>query len=174
MLSPHAHLNTPQTSIHPLSRSPHLSNELYLVPGRPRQIDTQDTVPLGRGASLVSDFRNAEVIKMASRDPVLDLVSQLQARGDLEMAVPDDVCLDMEKSPGKLSEWVYRNGEMSVEDRAFEALKWTRIVAQYHEAKFELQDGVHGAMARSLHETSLALLGYEKSFRLPRLTMRKP
>ena len=101
---------------------------------------------------------------MASRDPVLELVAELEARGELEMSVPDDRCLDMEKSPGKLSEWIYRNEDTCVENRAFEALKWTRIVAQKYEAKFEVQDGVHGPMARAVPESSVALLGFEKEF----------
>ena len=113
---------------------------------------------------MVSDFRNMEAAKMASRDPVLELVAELEARGELEMSVPDDRCLDMEKSPGKLSEWIYRNEDTCVENRAFEALKWTRIVAQKYEAKFEVQDGVHGPMARAVHESSVALLGFEKEF----------
>ncbi|CAE7564303.1 unnamed protein product [Symbiodinium sp. CCMP2456] len=130
----------------------------------PRHVDTQDTIPLNRGHSIVSDFQQAMVLGHTA-DPVLDMAHTLQARGNIDMFVPaESTCLDMQQSPGKLSEWVYRHGDADASGRAFEVLKWTRLVAAKYNGAFEAQDSGSGPLARSLHETCLSMLGLQKEY----------
>ena len=127
-------------------------------------MDTQDTIGLFRGDSLVSEFQKAMLSDKVT-DPVLDMVHTLQARGDLELCIPEDsTCLDMQKSPGKLSEWVYRNGEATASGRAFEVLKWTRLVAGKCNGAFEAQDSGHGPSARALHDSCLCMLSLQSEY----------
>ncbi|CAE7527526.1 unnamed protein product [Symbiodinium sp. CCMP2592] len=136
--------------------------KLSPVPHGPKQND--DTVGLCRGDSLVSEFQNAMALGQA-KDPVLDMAHTLQASGALEMAVPEgDTCLDMQKSPGKLCDWVYRNGEADTSSRAFEVLKWTRLVVAKYNGAFEAQDSGHGGLARTLHDTSLCMLSLQNEY----------
>ncbi|CAE7463664.1 unnamed protein product [Symbiodinium sp. CCMP2592] len=130
---------------------------------QPRHVDTQDTINLFRGDSVVSDFQDA-LASGKLTDPVLDMAHTLQAQGALEMHIPEQgTCLDMQKSPGKL--WVYRNGDEAADSgRAFEVLKWTRMVAAKCNGAFEAQDSAHGALARALHDSCLCMLSLQSEY----------
>ena len=122
---------------------------------------------MNRGNSLVTDF-----LKMQDRtivkDPVLDLAHTLQVRGDLnlpELEVPDepDTCLDMGRSPGRLCQWVNRFGaDVPVEHKAWQVLKWVRLVAGSRNECFEEADSVHGPNARKFHKSCVNMLYIEE------------
>ena len=137
-------------------------------PGKPRHIDSQDTMAMNRGDSLVQDFKNIQDGTIR-KDPVLDLAHTLQVRGDLtgvpELQVPDeaDTCLDMARSPGRLCQWVNRFGsDVPIEHKAWEVLKWVRIVASARNECFEEEDSVHGPNARLFHRTCVNMLYMEE------------
>ena len=141
---------------------------LLCSPGKPRHIDSQDTLPLNRGDSLAMDFRKTQEGTIL-KDPVLDLAHTLQVRGDLEqfpeLCVPDnaDTCLDMARSPGRLCQWVNRFGsDVPIEHKAWEVLKWVRIVAGARKECFEEEDSIHGPTARLFHKTCVNMLYIEE------------
>ena len=134
-------------------------------------MDSQDTIHLNRGASVVSDFQRA-MQSGRPTDPVLDMAQTLQARGEIEMYVPD-TCLDMQESPGKLCEWVYRRGDAEASGRAFEVLKWTRLVASKYNGAFEAQDSAYGPSARALHDTCVSMLSLQNKYEEAKLQFEK-
>ena len=121
-----------------------------------RHVDTQSTLPMGRGDSLVSAMGRAAA---AASDDVLCLETMQHACGQMEL--PAGTCRDMEvysrESPGTVADFIFRY-EMDEPDRAFECVKWVRIVARYHDARFEALDPQLGGEAKGLHEVSLQIL----------------
>ena len=119
-------------------------------------MDTQSTLPLGRGDSLVLSMHRAAA---STADAVLNLEAMQHACGQVEL--PAGTCRDMEvysrESPGTVADFVFRY-EMDEPDRAFECVKWVRIVARYHGARFEALDPQLGGEAKGLHEASLQIL----------------
>ena len=118
-----------------------------------RHVDTQSTLPLGRGDSLVQHMARA------AGDEVLCLETMQHACGQMEL--PAGTCRDLEvysrESPGTVADFVYRYA-MDEPDRAFECVKWVRIVARYHDACFEALDPVLGSEAKGLHQVALEIL----------------
>ncbi|CAE7724934.1 unnamed protein product, partial [Symbiodinium necroappetens] len=135
--------------------------------GEPKHVDSQETLPMHRGHSVVSEFQKA-MLSTQMTDPVLDMAQNLRAQGQLgqlQMVIPnDETCLDMQQSPGKLCEWVYRHGDAEASTRAFEVLKWTRLVAGKYDGAFEAQDSGNGPCARELHDTCLSMLSLQKEY----------
>ncbi|CAE7720406.1 unnamed protein product [Symbiodinium sp. CCMP2456] len=119
-----------------------------------------------RGDSLISEYQAVEK-NMIAKDPVLDLAHTLQERGDLqlpELLVPEDTCLELMRSPGRLCPWVHRSHTDQIEVKMWEVLKWVRVVACRPPNDFENEDPIHGPSARRLHEICLVMLEKEKTY----------
>lgn len=138
----------------------------FTIQGKPVHVDSQTTIPMHRGDSLISEYQAVEK-NMIAKDPVLDLAHTLQERGDLqlpELLVPEDTCLELMRSPGRLCPWVHRSHTDQIEVKMWEVLKWVRVVACRSPNDFENEDPIHGPSARRLHEICLVMLEKEKTY----------